>query len=87
MYLWQILTRNYGELIHKVYSVQRLQTTRGDWFQIINEVKEKLAIDKSDEEISSMKKETFKTYIDKKTKVVAFEYLKKISRKHSKNTS
>ena len=83
MYLWQILTRNDGELIHKVYSVQRLQTTRGDWFQIINEVKEKLAIDKSDEEISSMKKETFKTYIDKKTKVVAFEYLKKISRKHS----
>ena len=77
MYLWQILTRNDGELIHKVYSVQRLQTTRGDWFQIINEVKEKLAIEKSDEEISSMKKETFKTYIDKKTKVVAFEYLKK----------
>ena len=85
MYLWQILTRNDGELIHKVYSVQRLQTTRGDWFQIINEVKEKLAIEKSDEEISSMKKETFKAYMDKKTHVAAFEYLKKMSRKHSKS--
>ena len=53
--------------------------------QIINEVKEKLAIEKSDEEILSMKKETFKTYIDKKTQVVAFEYLTKLSRKHSKS--
>jgi hypothetical protein len=66
MYLWQILTRNDGELIHKVYSVQRLQTTRGDWFEIINEVKEKLAIDKSDEEISSMKKKHLRLILTRK---------------------
>ena len=85
MYLRQILTRNDGELIHKVYSVQRLQTTRGDWFQIINEVKEKLAIEKSDEEISSMEKETFTNYNEKKTQLVFFECLKKMARKHSKS--
>ena len=85
MYLWQILTRNENELIHKVYSVQSLQTTKGDWFQILNQVKEILSIEKSDEEISCMKKDAFKSYIDKKTQLKAFEYLKKIARKHSKS--
>jgi hypothetical protein len=70
-YRWLLFRRPKGPsppkriLIYKVYSVQRLQTTIWDWFQIINKVKEKLAIEKSDEEI--------------------FEYLEKLSWKHSRS--
>ena len=85
MYLWHILTRNENELIHKVYSVQKLQTTKGDWFQIIQKTKEMFSIDKSDEEIKEMKKDAFKSYVDKKVDIGAFEHLQKLARKHSKS--
>ena len=65
--------------------MQGLQTKKGDWFQIISDIKEKAAIEKSDEEISKMKKETFKSYVDKKIDVVAFHYLRDLARKHSKS--
>ena len=72
MYLWQVLTRNTDELTNKVYSVQGLQTTKGDWFEILSDIKEKAAIEKSDEEISKMKKETFKSYVDKRLMLLHF---------------
>ena len=85
MYLWQILSRSEDELIHKVYSVQKLRTTKGDWFQIVNDLKEMLSFEKTDEEISRMKKDTFKSYVDKKIDLAAFEYLQKLAKKHSKS--
>ena len=60
MYLWHILNTSENELIHKVYSVQKLKTTKGDWFGLVQRTKEILDIDKSDEEIQKMKKETFR---------------------------
>ena len=56
-----------------------------DWFQIINEIKEIASIDKTDVEISMMKKDTFKNYVDKKVDAAAFEYLKKLALKDSKS--
>ena len=36
MYLWNILKQNENELIRKVFNVQKLVQTKGDWFQMIN---------------------------------------------------
>jgi hypothetical protein len=60
MYLWHILTINENELIYKVYSVQKLQTTKGDWFKIIQKTKDFFSIEKSYEEIKEMKKDAKK---------------------------
>ena len=34
MYLWNVLHASESELINKVYSVQTLNTTRGDWSEV-----------------------------------------------------
>ena len=85
MYLWHIINRNDSELIHKVYSVQKFQTTRGDWFELAQKTKAILSIDKTDDEIKGMKQETFKSYLEKNIKVAAFQYLQNIAQKHSKS--
>ena len=46
MYLRQLVTINETELTQKVYSVQKLKETKGNWFQVINEIKEIASIDK-----------------------------------------
>ena len=58
-YLWQILTRTNDELIKKVYTTQKVDTTKGDWFEKIENEKVKYAIDLTDEEISKMSKGRF----------------------------
>ena len=85
MYLWHILNRSDSELIHKVYTAQQFQPTRGDWFELAQTTKAILSIDKTDDEMKGMKQETFKSYLEKKTKVAAFQYLKNIAEKHSKS--
>ena len=87
MYLWHILNRNDSELIHKVYSVQKFQTTRGDWFELAQQTKAILSIEKTDDEIKVMKQETFKSYVEKNIKVAAFQYLQNLAKKHSKSDS
>ena len=64
-YLWQILTRTNDELIKKVYTTQKLHTTKGDWFEMIQNEKAKYAINLTDEEISKMSKSRFKSLADK----------------------
>ena len=68
MYLWHILSRNESELIHKVYTVQKFQTTRGDWYELAQRTKAILSIDETDAEIKEMKQKTFKSYVRKISK-------------------
>ena len=35
MYLWHFYRRNDEELIKKVYKTQKLKTTKGDWYEMI----------------------------------------------------
>ena len=85
MYLWNVLHASQCELINKVYSVQTLKTTRGDWSEVIQTTKEILSIEKTDEEIKGMKKETFRNYVEKKVSIGAFQYLQTLAKKHSKS--
>ena len=74
------MSRDESELIHIVYSVQTLKTTKGDWFETIQNIKEVCIIQKSDAEIKTIKKNSFKEYIKKK---IGFEYLQRLASKHS----
>ena len=85
MYLWNVLHASESELINKVYSVQTLKTTRGGWSEVIHTTKEILSIEKTDEEIKGMKKETFRNYVEKKVSIGAFQYLQTLAKKHSKS--
>ena len=57
MYLQTILKKPKSEQVRKVYEVQKMMYTKGDWFQLVEENKRDLKIEKSDEEIESMSKE------------------------------
>ena len=84
-YLWQILTRSDEELIKKIYQTQSLIVTKGDWYQMIQNLKQKFGISSSDEEISKMSKNKFKSLVEKKVNEFAFKYLKDIAARHSKS--
>ena len=79
------MSRDENELINKIYSVQQLQTTKGDWFETIQKIKEICEIEKTDEEIKSMKKDLFKTYVKKNFKKVGHEFLQALATIHSKS--
>ena len=51
MYHWHILSRPKSELINKVYLTQSVIHLRGDFYQIMQQEKEKYGIFLSDDEI------------------------------------
>ena len=65
-YLWQILTRSDDELIKKIYNTQKVKTTKGDWFGMIQKEKIKYGIEVTDDEIAKMSRLRFKSLVDKR---------------------
>ena len=85
MYLWHILHRDDSELIKKIYVTQKLKYNRGDWGEIIEEEMRKYQIEMSDQEISMISRERFKSLVDKKVESFALRYLTLEAEKHSKS--
>ena len=85
MYYWHIIHQSENELIRKVYDVQGAVYTKGDWFQMMKNEKEKYDILSTDEEVSKMTKYRFKKLIEKKVNAYAFKYLKEKAQSHSKS--
>ena len=87
MYLHNILTKPKSELINKVYEVQKAVFTNKDWFNIVKENRSKLGILLTDEQISIMSKEKYKSIVDKAVKSAALEYLNKLAAKSDSSKS
>ena len=85
MYLWHILTRDTNELVRKVYFVQSIKCTPGDWFLMIQSEKIKYKILLSDEEISKLSKNKFKTIVNTHVEKYALSFLIERGKKHSKS--
>ena len=85
MYLWQILHRDTDELTWKVYQAQKLKTSRGDWYQIIQTERENLHITLSDEEIEKMSREKYKSIVEKHIQSEGLKYLCGLAAPHSKS--
>ena len=85
LYLWHILHRDENELVRKVYEVQKIKMTKGDWFEMIQNEKKKFKITLSDEEIANSSKYKFKNMVEKQVNTFAFEYLKEKASVNSKS--
>ena len=87
MYLHNILTKPKSELINKVYEVQKAVFTNKDWFNIVKENRSELGISLSDEQISTMSKEKYKSIVSKAVDSAALEYLNKLAAKSDSSKS
>ena len=85
MYLWHILSRDEGELIHRIYQTQRLSNNVGDWVKMIESDKRELNIDMTDKDIQGVSKETFKSLVKKKVKAKFIQNINSLKAKHSKS--
>ena len=71
-------------MIRKIYEVQKVDTSPGDFTELIAEDKDMLGLNMSDLEIGSMNKQKFKKIVKVKTREAAFLYLKSLKQGHSK---
>ena len=85
MYLHNILRKPETELIRKVLEVQKNIFTKNDWYSLVQQNKVDLSIPLSDENISKMSKEGFKSVVRKAVAKKAAEHLNQIAMKHSKS--
>ena len=85
MYLWHILSRDESELIHRIYKMQKISSSVGDWVTIIESDKLELNIDLTDEEIQGVPKNVFKKYVKSKVKIKHLNYLNNLKKGHSKS--
>ena len=85
MYLWHILHRDKSELIRKVYDVQSCNITKGDWVQIMQQERVKYNIMESDQTISTMSQEKFRSVVKTKVYTHAVQYIHDLAEPHSKS--
>ena len=71
-------------MIRKIYEVQKVDTSPGDFTELIAEDKGMLGLNMSDLEIASMNKQQFKKIVKVKTREAAFLYLKSLKQGLSK---
>ena len=85
MFYWTILQKSDNELVKMFFSAQKkFPGKKKDWIRQVAEDLEYLDIKNTEEEIMTMKKQTFKSLVNEKIKVKAFEYLAGLHMKHSK---
>ena len=85
MYLHHILSRPETELIRKVYEVQKQINTKNDWYGMVQQNRKDLKIILSDEEISRLSEEKFKSIVKRAVETETLDYLNNIAGGHSKS--
>ena len=85
MYLHHVLTRPKHELVSKVYEVQKQIETKNDWYNIVQDNKKELEITMSDEDISNLSEEKFRSMVNRAVDAEALEHLNRIASGHSKS--
>ena len=87
MYYWEILNRDKSELIHRIYTTQRISNSTGDWVRLVEADKTELGISLTDKQIQGVSKSSFKTYVKKKVTQNFLQHLESLKLKHSKSKS
>ena len=83
-YLYTILKRNKNELTRRVFEAQKVETTKGDWIELVKQDCETIEEEYNETFFTSMSRNKFKKYVKRKIEKAAFKYLEKIKNKHSK---
>ena len=76
---------NPSELIIKVYTAQKLSPVVGDWINLLAVDKEQFGIQISDEEVSKISEEKFKSFVKQKSVELTVQYLERLKKKNSKS--
>ena len=85
MYHWTLLRKNSEALVKKVYNIQRATPQKNDFILQVRSDMKFLNLTFSDEEISYMSKQSFRSVIDKKVKIESIRYLSGLRKQHSKS--
>jgi hypothetical protein len=84
MYLHNILTREDGELVKRIYKAQKENTSKGDFFELVRKDLDMIGEVFDEEAIILKNKTTFKAHIKIKINEAAFQELKTIQSTHTK---
>ena len=85
LYFWNILAKSDDELVKKVLNAQKAFPVKNDWIHQVRNDLELCEIELSDDEISNLKKVTFKKFVEEKIQQLSFSYLVSLKDKHSKS--
>lgn len=85
MYLWHIVNRNESELIHRVYSAQKINTSKSDWINLVNKDKITFGLNYNDPELRLFTKEHFKYLLNQKVRTKRREYLESLQAQKTKS--
>ena len=83
-YLQTLLKRPESEITKKIYRAQYKNPLPGDWVKLIQEDMTKYSIHLSEDDICGMDSETYKSYIKRKVRNVAFSELSQMKISHKK---
>ena len=84
MYHHHLIQTEAKETIRKIYEKQKMDKTKGDWFQLLLKDFEFVGEELNKENIKSMSKSDYKKKVKKLVEVAAFKFLLKEKAKHSK---
>ena len=84
MYLHNILTREDGELVKRIYKAQKENTSKGDFVELVRKDLDMIGEVFDEEAIILKNKTTFKAHIKIKINEAAFQELKTIQSTHTK---
>jgi hypothetical protein len=85
LYYWSILQKDEEELVKKVFNAQKSFPVKNDWIHQIQNDLETCGIEESKDEISKMKKCSFKKLVYEKVKQISASFLISLKTKHSKS--
>ena len=85
MYWWHIISVDKSELIHRVYSAQKLSPVYGDWVKQLDIDKKQFDIKLSDTDMKTISQQKFKNYVQKKSSELTIQYLEDLQKKNSKS--
>ena len=84
MFHHHILSRNDNELIKKVYTKQKEDSIKGDWFQTLKNDFKFIGEEINDQKIMKMTKTEYQNYIQVKIEAASFQYYLSLKEKSKK---
>ena len=85
LYLWDILQKSESELVKQVFISQKLFKMKNDWVLQVQSDLSECGIDLTENEISRMKRISYKKLICKKINLLSAQYLTGLKKRHSKS--
>ena len=84
MFHHSILSRDQDETIHKIYTIQKEDSHRGDWYLLLQKDFDFIGVKMNEDHIRNIQKEDDKKEIMKLIRISAFTYFMNYKETHSK---